>query len=627
MCGIVGALSRQPAISFEKETYSALEKISSRGPDYQGFFGIKDGSLGHRRLSIIDTTSCAHQPMHDDSGRYTIVFNGEIYNFKIIRKELEQKGYTFESSGDTEVLLKGYLEYGEEIIHRLNGFFAFVIYDSKEKSVLAVRDRFGIKPFFYSLNDEGFFFASELKALQCYPINKNIDYNSVAQYLHFNYIPSPHSIFKDVKKLAPGHLMHYKSGELTISQWYSLEKKNSEPFTGTYTEACSRLETLLDQSVQRRMISDVPLGSFLSGGIDSSVIATLARRHTNHLETFSIGYKDNPYFDETHYAIQVANQISTDHTIFKLSDEDLFEHLFQVLDYMDEPFADSSALPVYILSHLTKKKVSVALSGDGADEIFTGYNKHKAEWMILNRGGREELVTALAPLWKALPKSRNNVVFDKIRQLDKFAKSAALSPRERYWLMAGFTTLSVQKKLLKKQINTNESVKRQKEILQYIGKTGTIDDVLRTDLSLVLPGDMLTKVDSMSMANSLEVRVPFLDHDVVEFAFSLPHEYKITSTIRKRILQDTFRDILPDALYNRPKRGFEVPLLQWLQTGLRSLIEDDLLHPTFVEEQGIFNVEETERLKKQLISNNPGDAHARVWGLLVFQYWWKKNIL
>lgn len=627
MCGIAGAFSKEPSVTFEKETYNALAKISSRGPDHQGFFGIKDGSLGHRRLSIIDTTACAHQPMHDDSGRYTIVFNGEIYNFRLIRKELEQKGYTFESSGDTEVLLKGYLEYGEDIINRLNGFFAFVIYDKEKESAIAVRDRFGIKPFYYSLNNKGFFFASELKALQCYPINKDIDYNSVAQYLHLNYIPSPNTIFTDVKKLAPGHMMHYKAGELTISQWYNLEENIQKPFTGTYAEACKQLEELLDQSVQRRMISDVPLGSFLSGGIDSSVIATLARRHTDALETFSIGYKDNPYFDETHYAIQVANQISTDHTIFKLSDEDLFEHLFHVLDYMDEPFADSSALPVYILSHLTKKKVTVALSGDGADEIFTGYNKHKAEWMMLNRGARAETVTALGPLWKALPKSRNNVVFDKVRQLDKFASAAALSPKDRYWLMAGFTKNESKHQLLKKPVAVNELEERQKEILKHIGKTGTIDDVLRTDLSLVLPNDMLTKVDSMSMANSLEVRVPFLDHDVVEFAFSLPQEYKINSTIRKRILQDTFRDILPDALYNRPKRGFEVPLLHWLQTGLRSLIEEDLLHPAFVEEQGIFNVNETERLKKQLFSNNPGDAHARVWGLLVFQYWWKKNIL
>ncbi len=631
MCGITGVyafnLVGQVSMVNVANATMALER---RGPDVQDIYHDQTVALGHRRLSIIDTSAEGNQPMFDRSGRYCIIFNGEIYNYRSLRGELEAKGVSFHSKTDTEVLLNLYLLEGKECLHKLNGFFAFAIYDRQEGSLFIARDRLGIKPLYYMWDEDRLLFASEMKSILQYGIEKTIDYSALYTYLQLSYIPAPATIFKKVKKLLPGHCIEIKQGQVRLEKYYKVPYDRNRSTTDSYETQQKRLEELLERSVQRRLVADVPLGSFLSGGIDSSVIATLAKRHKPDLHTFSIGYQDEKFFDETVYARKVAQKIGSEHTVFSLTNRDLYEKVNQVLDYIDEPFADSSAIAVYILSQQTRRHATVALSGDGADELFSGYNKHAAFLKIIQGGSAANAIKYLGPLWSVLPKSRNNALTNTFRQLHRFSRGMQLSSKERYWQWAGYATGKEVDKLLSDQslqmLDRQEYETLKNEWLLHIPAQESINDLLYTDVHLVLTDDMLTKVDRMSMANSLEVRVPFLDHELAEFAFQLPIDSKITPKIRKRILQDTFRNILPAELYNRPKKGFEVPLLKWFRREMHSLITDDLLADSFVEQQGVFNVQEIRRLKRQLFSRNPGDVHARIWMLIVFQWWWKKYL-
>lgn len=630
MCGITGIFAFNLLGKINKiHVTNATMALEKRGPDFQDFHIDEWVALGHRRLSIIDTSSIAHQPMWDASKRYCIIFNGEIFNYQELRQTLVAKGVSFSSQSDTEVLLQLYIHEKEKCLTRLNGFFSFCIYDKQEHTFFLARDRFGIKPLLYVHDEDKFIFASEMKAILQHGIEKELDYTSLHTYLQLNYIPAPRTIFKSVKKLLPGHYATIINSQLSITNYYTIPFSEGEKNRLSYVEAQKKLAGLLEAAVQRRLIADVPLGSFLSGGIDSSVVTGLASRHKKNLHTFSIGFKDEKFFDETDYARLVAKHFQTEHTVFSLTNPDLYQHVHSILDYIDEPFADSSAINVYILSKETRKHATVALSGDGADELLAGYNKHAAFHRIIHAGLKEKSVEALLPLWKLLPKSRNGALSNKVRQLQRFAEGMKLTSQERYWRWAGFATEHDSLQLLNKEsqekLVAQEYTSYKHSLLSSISEKESINEVLLTDTSLVLSNDMLTKVDLMSMANSLEVRVPFLDYEVVNFIFSLPADFKINSAIRKRILQDAFRDVLPTQLYNRPKKGFEVPLLKWFRTEMRSLIENDLLSKQFVENQGIFNYSEVEKLKRQLFSNNPGDVHARIWGLLVFQWWWKKN--
>jgi asparagine synthase (glutamine-hydrolysing) len=606
--------------------------LEKRGPDFQNIYTDDWVGLGHRRLSIIDTTDSGNQPMWDPSGRYCIVFNGEIFNYRELRRELENTGTKFHSQCDTEVLLQLYIREKEKCLNRLNGFFAFCVYDKQEQTFFVARDRYGIKPLLYIFDEDKFLFASEMKAVLQYGIDKTIDYTSLHTYLQLNYIPAPHTIFTAVKKLMPGHYLRVRRGQCDAYCYYNIpyEREQAEGNPLSYDQAKTQLKTLLEAAVQRRLVADVPLGSFLSGGIDSSVVTALAAKHKPDLHTFSIGFRDEKFFDETAYAKLVAGHLKTEHTVFSLTNDDLFAHVHNILDYIDEPFADSSAINVYILSRETRKHATVALSGDGADELMGGYNKHAALYRMQHPGWKENAVSTLSPLWKALPQSRNSKLTNKIRQLARFSESLRLSPRERYWKLAGYASEDQAAALLstaaREQFVQQEYLGRKDALLHCITERGNINDVLLTDTQLVLPNDMLTKVDLMSMAQGLEVRVPFLDVNVVNFLFSLPASFKIDSHMRKKILQDAFRDILPEALYNRPKKGFEVPLLKWLRKEMRSLITDDLLSEKLVREQGIFDYDAIDQLKRQLLSSNPGDVHARLWALIVFQWWWKKHI-
>ncbi|HEV8513008.1 MAG TPA: asparagine synthase (glutamine-hydrolyzing) [Cyclobacteriaceae bacterium] len=631
MCGITGIFAFNLVGKFNLVNITAAtQALAKRGPDNQDIYHDEFVGLGHRRLSIIDTSAVAHQPMWDETKRYCIIYNGEIFNFLELKKELEQRGVTsFFSHSDTEVLLKLFILDKEKCLNKLNGFFAFCVYDKQEQSFFVARDRYGVKPLLYQFDEDKFLFASEMKSILAYGVEKELDYVSLHAYLQLNYIPAPRTIFQNVKKLLPGHYMVVHRRQTTVHSYYSIAVDRGQP-TVDYEAAKEKFKQLLDASVQRRLIADVPLGSFLSGGIDSSVVTGLAAKHKANLHTFSIGFKDEKFFDETNYARLVAKHFKTEHTVFSLTNNDLYEHVNSILDYIDEPFADSSAINVYILSKETRKHATVALSGDGADELLAGYNKHAAFYRAIHPGWKEGLVRALLPLWKSFPQSRNNSFSNKARQLQRFAEGMKLSSKERYWHWAGYASREQAYHLFsqnsKDNLNRHEFNLFKDELLKMIPDKESINDILLTDMNLVLSNDMLTKVDLMSMANALEVRTPFLDFELVNFAFTLPDEFKINSKIRKRIVQDAFRDFLPAELYNRPKKGFEVPLLKWLRKEMKSLIEDDLLSEKFVTEQNIFDYPAIDQLKKQLYSSNPGDVHARIWALIVFQWWWRKYI-
>jgi asparagine synthase (glutamine-hydrolysing) len=633
MCGITGIIAYQPQSGADlPKIKQSTDKLFLRGPDHGDVFLDSMCALGHRRLSIIDTSTGASQPMKDQSGRFVLVFNGEILNYqelsqKYLQKTIERIG-GLKTTSDTEVLLYLLIEYGTECLNWLSGFFAFALYDSEKNELLLARDRYGKKPLLWYQNDSFFAFASEMKALLEWDIPREIDYTVLYTYLQLNYIPQPQSMICGVEKLKPGHYLKISQNKIQDYQaYYAIHIDTAGYGKYSYEAAQAALIEKMDAAVKERMIADVPLGAFLSGGIDSSIIVALATRYTDQLNTFSIGYKDNAFFDETRYAQLVAKKYKTNHTVFSLSNNDFLEHVHDVLDYLDEPFADSSAIPVYILSMHTRKHVTVALSGDGGDEVFAGYNKHAAEWKVRQQSLVNTAVKTALPLWDALPKSRNSKITNTFRQLHRFAEGANLSLKDRYWRWASYNAPQQAATLLHpsiaEKVDQQQYLKDRASILSDLNN-GDYNQVLLTDMNLVLLSDMLVKVDLMSMANSLEVRSPFLDYKVVDFAFSLPASYKIDGTLKKKVVQDAFRSMLPEELYNRPKHGFEIPLLDWFRKELWSMINDDLLEKDFVAQQGIFNVASIEALKKKLMSKNPEDSHATVWALIVFQYWWKK---
>lgn len=629
MCGISGLISLTSGSNIEANTLiAANDTLQKRGPDHAGFFQYNRVMLAHRRLSIIDVSESAHQPMSDDSGRYTIIFNGEFFNYTDYRNEFQKSGTCFRTTSDTEVLLHLYMRFGPSCVEKINGFFAFAIYDKQENTLFLARDRYGIKPLWYFSDHEKLVFASELKALIATGIPRVPDRISILNYLQLNYVPGPWSILEGVRKMKPGHFLlldlNKDLPEIRETCYYRIPSPSGELFSGSYDEAKDKLKNLMEDSVQKRLISDVPLGAFLSGGIDSSVVVALAARHTSRLNTFSIGYKDAPMYDETRFARLVANRYGTNHTEFQLSDEDLYENLFNVLDYLDEPFADSSALAVNILCMNTRNHVTVALSGDGADEMFGGYNKHRAEWILRNRKLFTSAAGFISPILKPFEGARSSILSNKIRQLHRFAGGASMSNADRYWRWCSFVDEELIDDLIDFKYEEREYFRRKKELLKPLDRGNDIQDILYMDMHRVLPDDMLVKVDMMSMANSLEVRVPFLDYRVVDFAFTLPDQWKIDRHYSKKILREAFCKELPDEILHRGKHGFEVPLLRWFRTGLRSLIENDLLSREFIDRQGLFTYEGIAALKNQLFSSHPGEIEARIWGLLAFQYWWKK---
>jgi len=630
MCRIAGIVNFNKSISTKDWTsLQACSPILEKGgPDAEGLRRNDKSAFLHRRLSIIDTSEAANQPFLSLNGRYQLLFNGEIFNYKeLYTSHLAPKNIRLKTASDTEVLLHLFIEYGTAALELLSGFFALCFYDTEEHKAIIARDRFGKKPLVIFEDEDRFIFCSEMKGLMAFDISRKINPIALQLYFQLNYLPPHLSMLQNVRKLSPGHYLEFSSNGITEKSFYSTKIRTEEYNKMSYDEAKKTLIDKMRISVRERMIADVPLGAFLSGGIDSSVVVALAAQETDKLNTFSIGYKDNPVFDETKFAKLVAKKYNTQHQVFYLEETDYKEELFNILDYLDEPFADSSAIPQFILCKKTKKEVTVALSGDGGDEVFAGYNKHKAEWMFRNNKSFSGFAKVTAPIWNALPKTRNSFLGNKVRQMNKFSKGAQLSMKDRFFRWCSILDQKESFNLFSEKtqslIKVNKVDEIQSEYTQKI-QNQDLNEFLLADLNLVLPGDMLHKVDMMSMANALEVRSPFLDYKVVDFAFSIPETYKIDKNLKKRIVQDSFRSMLPEEIYNRPKQGFEIPLLEWFRTDLHSFIFDDLLEKEFVESQGIFDYAEIERIRKKLMSNNPEYIQATIWALIVFQYWYKK---
>lgn len=627
MCGIAGAIAFSEAgKKYPDRIGDAVAALRHRGPDGEGTFRDGNVALGHTRLAIIDTSDNAAQPFTSTDGRYTIVFNGEIFNYRELRAEMEKEGVKFRTQSDTEVLLALFAKEGKDCLPKLNGFFAFAVYDKNDGSLFLARDRYGEKPLYWmSAGINSFCFASEPAALLAFgmpspPLNRA----ALTAYLHLNYVPEnvlSQTMFGGMRELNAGNFLVFPNPDLIIREPYY--KLPSATLPVSYDAAQRQLREKLEKAVERRLVADVPLGAFLSGGLDSSIISALAVKQKASIDTFSIGFADEPFFDETEYAKLVSKHLGTKHHVFSLTNNDLLESLHEFLAHCDEPFADSSALAVNILAKETKRHVTVALSGDGADELFAGYNKHEAELRLRQKSAVNNLMRHTQELWQLLPASRNSAFGNRVRQLRKFTAGLNLSPDERYWRWAGFTQPGELKALLADPKEAEWEHLLRKELTEHIRPGGDFNEVLRADMKIVLEGDMLVKVDRMSMLHGLEVRPPFLDHEVVDFVMQLPAEFKIQPGNRKRILKDTFRDLLPAEIFTRRKQGFEVPLLKWFRNELRGLI-DELLDEKFLKEQQLFHTEAVKQLRKQLHSSNPGDSAARIWGLIVFQSWWKK---
>ena len=596
----------------------SLGAMHHRGPDHEGSWSDQCTALAHARLRIIDTADAANQPMTDESGRYVIVFNGEIFNFKEIRKWLTEAGVGFKTESDTEVLLHLLITKGKSALHWLNGFFALSFYDSLEHKMLLARDRFGVKPLYYSEGKDRFVFASEVRALKKYRPATTLNRTALSEFFTLTYVTSPRSIFADYRSLEPGCMVELNTTGSSHSRWYEPKITRSEL---DFDDAAAKLSTLLDDAVKIRLVSDVPIGSFLSGGIDSSVIASLACRYQPNLPTFSIGFPEEPYYDETPYAREVSRHIGSQHHVIELRAREFCDQLRWVLDSMDEPFGDSSAVPYHALSNYTRKFVTVALSGDGADELFAGYNKHEAFFRSSRNSGMNRLLSLLDPLLAGFSGGRSSRWDDTTRQLHKYVSGSRMPLDRRYWAWAIFSDEAMVNRMIPtaagKAFEAYES-----SVAPLLNDT--LNGVLLADQKMVLPNDMLVKSDRMSMASSLEVRTPFLDYRVVEFANSLPVSHKISAHGRKLVLKKAFEDELPKQVFRRRKQGFEIPLQKWLKEELRDLLED-AFDPGNLKQCDLFDIATCNNLKEVFLSGKRNDLASLVWCVIVFQNWWKKN--
>ncbi len=636
MCGICGKLTINGNPVDEGLIRRMTAVMKHRGPDNDGVYvspprSAGDGvdisvGLGHRRLSIIDLSEAGRQPMSNEDKTVWIVFNGEVYNFQSLRKELESSGHRFSSQTDGETIIHLYEDEGADAVKKLVGMFAFAIWDEKKQLLLLARDPIGIKPLVYYRDENSLTFASEIKSiLQDPDFRKDMDWNALGLYLTLNYIPAPYTIFKGIQKLKPGHIVTWQNGEVREEAYWNIDSTtSSDNKPGNDLESLkSALFDSLDEAVRMQMVADVPVGAFLSGGIDSSVIVGLMARHSNRpVKTYTIGYDDMPLFDETAYARDVASLHRTDHHEIKLSSMDMISAIPQVLDSMDEPFGDSSALPTFIVSRETARDVKVALSGDGGDELFAGYRMYKGEaWFSKYR-----LIPpfirrkAIEPFFLSLSDSRDTAVAEYTRRAKKFIRGAKDSFEERFFAWNELFSNELRRDLLMNADGLDPD--HGKNILSRRLNERSDDPINRmlyADLKESLPGDMLKKVDAMSMAHSLEVRVPLLDHRLCGLAFSMGGDWKIRNGQAKYIFMETFRHLLPPSLHNRPKWGFEIPISKWLKTDLRYLIEENLSQER-IARQSIFHYPTVRRLVDNLMSNK-SDTSWQLWNLIVFQVW------
>ncbi|HZM99444.1 MAG TPA: asparagine synthase (glutamine-hydrolyzing) [Pyrinomonadaceae bacterium] len=625
MCGITGWASLNshtpPPEGARELLHSMCERMVHRGPDSEGSYVTSGVALGMRRLAIIDLVT-GEQPAFNEDKSVTVVLNGEIYNYRELRTDLEKRGHTFRSASDTEVLPHLYEEYGDEMIRELNGMFAFALWDNRHRRLLIARDRFGEKPLYWCVFDKTLLFASEPKVLLAHPaVKPSLNLQALRQYLSFDYVPAPFSIYEGINKLPAAHKLVVEDGRVYTERYWCLSYKTAEPVPSE-DEAAEHLRELMADAVRMRLVSDVPLGVLLSGGVDSSTVAALAVAASHEaVKTFSISFAEAS-FDESAYARGVAKFLGTDHHEERLSANLAANLVSEIGAWMDEPFSDPSLVPTYLLSRFTRKHVTVALGGDGGDELFAGYPMYAGlRWAEFYKRVPSALRTSVVePLVKLLPVKTKNLSFDY--KALRFVTGAKYDAVARHHVWFGSFTPEEQTELLTADALAASDSDIYAQARQFADECDSADLVTRmqsVDTRLYLAEDILTKVDRASMAVSLEVRAPFLDPRVAEYVASLPCNYKLRGQKTKYILKKAVKEMLPPFVTKRGKKGFGVPVAEWLKVKLRPLARD-LLSPERVRRAGVFNPNYIARLQDE---HERGVANHRklLWTLLMFELW------
>jgi len=618
MCGIAGFADSAAAGRMGPDEEKALVRqmcdvIRHRGPDDSGEWNRSGVAIGMRRLSIIDLAS-GHQPIHNEDQTIWTVFNGEIYNFRELRRELERAGHRFYTASDTEVIVHAYEEWGTGAIGRLRGMFGLAIWDARSRTLLLARDRIGIKPLCYAEACGRLYFGSEIKSLLCAPeVSRELDVDALNHYLSFLYTPSDGSIFSGVRKLLPGHLLQWRDGRVSVERYWQVPAEES--FDGSEQEAVGGLYDVLLDAVQSHLVSDVPVGAFLSGGLDSSlVVALMAKASPSAVKTFSIGF-DEPAFDEIEHARRVSAHCGTEHHE-EIVRPDALAILDDLIWHFDEPFGDISAIPTWYVSQMARRHVTVVLSGDGGDELFGGYDRYLPHPRVsafdrYSPRGARRIATVAA---ERLPHGMRG---------KNFLRHVARDDRGRYLDAIRFFSADEKPSLLSMDIQQalahGDPETRLSAHFDRFAALPWASQMMRFDTETYLPDDVLTKVDRMSMAHSIESRVPLLDSQVVDFAAALPASFKIRNGRRKHILKEVAARLLPREILDRPKQGFAVPIGAWCRGQSRELFADTLLSPRFLQ-RGYFNPRFIQHVLQEHLSGQRDHA-MRLWQLIVFERW------
>ncbi len=645
MCGICGEIGLNRGVKAEP-IRRMCKVLTHRGPDDEGMVFIKDShclemkkpfelplgqdgfevGLGHRRLSIIDLSEAAHQPMCNENGKVWIVFNGEIYNFQEIRERLVKKGHLFKSKSDTEVILHAYEEWGVECLNHFRGMFAFAIWDLKLRRLFMARDRLGKKPLVYFHQNGHFAFASEIKALLQVPgVERRVNINALHHYLTYQYVPSPDTIFEGIKKLPPAHyLLYERDGNIKIVRYWRLHFPSIQKTHSDLQELSDRIRAELEESVKLRLISDVPLGAFLSGGIDSSiVVGIMAKLSSKPVQTFSIGFEEKE-FDELSYARILSDHFSTEHHEFIVK-PDAVETLPKLVWHYNEPFADSSAIPTYYVSNLTKDFVKVVLTGDAGDENFGGYPRYlRSQWVAcftkipekLRRDLLPNLIRAFSTLhWRE----------KTLNRLSDFMESLSIDQAKNYAEQIKVFNAKEKEDIYSEAFRRSvEEIDPLDFLINKFEESATkdfLEQLLYVDINSYLPEDLLVKMDIATMANSLEARVPFLDHQLMEFIATIPPRLKLKGTVTKYILKQAFSDFLPHPILTRGKMGFGVPVSRWFRNELKEYVHEILLDSRTLN-RGYFKRKGVERLIDDHIALRY-DHSAKIWALLFLEIWFR----
>jgi len=629
MCGICGIIDYNTSPISEASLRAMTDALSHRGPDDSGTYidnsAAPHAALGHRRLSIIDLSPHGHQPMPNEDKKIWIVLNGEIYNYEALREELKAKGHLFSSNTDTETVLHLYEELGEDCVNRLNGMFAFAIWDDRKKELFMARDRFGKKPLLYHYKNNTFSFSSEFASLLAGGlVPKEVNREAINYYLSFGYIPAPLTIYRDVFKLPPAHILILKGGNITVKRYWKLDysKKIDIP----EEDAAEEVTRLLKEAVKARLRSDVPLGAFLSGGVDSSItVALMSEVSGRRVKTFCIGFDDERY-DETKYARIIAKKFNTEHSEFIVRPNAL-EILPLLVERYGEPYADSSCIPSYYVAREAKKHVTVVLNGDGGDEMFAGYERYEAMLISERYNALPPFIrSAIKRIISSLPSKRNERGF--VRKVKRFSSALELPAAKRYlrWQSIFFDDMkeSLYSKDFENSLHGKESADWLTPYIKTSKEIGMLDGILSADVNMYLPNDLLVKMDIVSMANSLEARSPFLDYRVAEFAASLPESYKIKNGVKKYILKKSMSPLVPRENLHRRKMGFGVPVGSWFRGEMKDFLRDNLLSSKSLG-RGYFNPAAI----KSIVALHEGfreDFSFQLWALLMLELWHKRFI-